>query len=141
MRAALRERPYLGDLASRPLLLTLMATLHSSWGQLPEDRAELYEETVKLLLGRWQRAREVRRPDGELEVEPGIAQTLGVGEERIRAALEALAFAVHERQRSSPERDAAPADIAEGDLLVAFKPLLGSLAPIPCWPTCATGPT
>src|SRR3990172_4744857 len=36
LRAALRERPYLGDLASRPLLLTLMATLHSSWGQLPE---------------------------------------------------------------------------------------------------------
>ncbi len=129
LRDALQERPYLGDLASRPLLLTLMATLHSSWGQLPEDRAELYEETVKLLLGRWQRAREVRRPDGELEVEPGIAQALGVGEERIRDALEALAFVVHERQRGYPERDAAPADISEGDLLVAFKPLLGNLAP------------
>lgn len=129
LRSALQERPYLGDLASRPLLLTLMATLHSSWGQLPEDRAELYEETVKLLLGRWQRAREVRRPDGELEVEPGIAQALGVGETRIRAALEALAFAVHQRQRGQPERDAAPADIAEGDLLVAFRPLLGDLAP------------
>ena len=129
LRSALEERPYLGDLASRPLLLTLMATLHSSWGQLPDDRAELYEETVKLLLGRWQRAREVRRPDGELEVEPGIAQALGVGEERIRAALEALAFAVHERQRGQPERDTAPADIAEGELLIAFKPLLGDLAP------------
>ena len=129
LRTALQERPYLGDLASRPLLLTLMATLHSSWGQLPEDRAELYEETVKLLLGRWQRAREVRRADGELEVEPGIAQTLGVGEERIRAALEALAFAIHQRQREQPERDTAPADISEGELLIGFKPLLGELAP------------
>lgn len=129
LRTALQQQPSLSDLASRPLLLTLIATLHSSWGQLPEDRAELYEETVKLLLGRWQRAREVRRPDGELEIEPGIAQALGIGEERIRATLEALAFAAHQQQRSNPERDTAPADIVEEDLLVAFKPLLSSLAP------------
>jgi predicted NACHT family NTPase len=31
-----------------------MATLHSSRGQLPEDRADLYEQTVNLLLARWQ---------------------------------------------------------------------------------------
>jgi len=129
LRAALRERPYLGDLASRPLLLTLMATLHSSWGQLPEDRADLYEETVKLLLGRWQRAREVKAPGGEIVTEPGIAQALGVGEGRIRAALEALAFQVHQRQRSEAGRDDAPADISEGEVLVAFKPLLGSVEP------------
>lgn len=129
LRTALAERAYLGDLASRPLLLTLMATLHSSWGKLPEDRADLYEETVKLLLSRWQRAREVRRPDGELEVEPSITQALGVGEARLRAALESLAYAVHQRQRAQAERDGAPADITEADLLVAFKPLLGEVAP------------
>jgi formylglycine-generating enzyme required for sulfatase activity len=125
----LKERPYLADLASRPLLLTLMATLHSSWGQLPEDRADLYEETVKLLLGRWQRAREVKGPGGELVVEPGITQTLRVGEERIRTALEALAFSVHERQRKETVRDAEPADISEGEVLVAFKSLLRNLDP------------
>ncbi len=129
LRTALAERAYLGDLASRPLLLTLMATLHSSWGKLPEDRADLYEETVKLLLSRWQRAREVRRPDGELEIEPSITQALGVGEARLRAVLESLAFAVHQRQRAQAERDGAPADITEADLLVAFKPLLGEVAP------------
>ncbi len=129
LRTALRERPYLGDLASRPLLLTLMATLHSSWGTLPEDRADLYEETVKLLLGRWQRAREVKAPGGEILTEPGIAQALGVGEGRIRAALETLAFQVHQRQRSEARRDDAPADISEGEVLVAFKPLLGSVEP------------
>lgn len=125
----LKERPYLADLASRPLLLTLMATLHSSWGQLPEDRADLYEETVKLLLGRWQRAREVKGPGGELVVEPGITQTLRVGEERVRAALEALAFAVHDRQRKESVNDAEPADISEGEVLVAFRPLLRNLDP------------
>ncbi len=125
----LKERPYLADLASRPLLLTLMATLHSSWGQLPEDRADLYEETVKLLLGRWQRAREVKGPGGEPIVEPGITQTLRVGEERIRTALEALAFAVHDRQRKELVRDEEPADISEGEVLVAFKSLLRNIDP------------
>jgi formylglycine-generating enzyme required for sulfatase activity/energy-coupling factor transporter ATP-binding protein EcfA2 len=129
LQAALLERAYLADLASRPLLLTLMATLHSSWGQLPEDRADLYAETVKLLLGRWQRLREVKSPAGELVVEPGITQALGIGEERLIAALETLAFTIHERQRTRPDRDDGPADITEGDVLVAFKPLLGPAAP------------
>jgi len=129
LQTALQERPYLADLASRPLLLTLMATLHSSWGQLPEDRASLYEETVKLLLGRWQRQRETRSPDGELVVEPGIAQALGVGEARIRTALESLAYRAHAAQREHGDRDGGPADVSEGDVLQAFKPLLGEVKP------------
>ena len=127
LRTALANRPYLADLASRPLLLTLMATLHSSWGQLPEDRADLYEETVKLLLGRWQRARESRA--GEGEAEESLSQLLQVPESRLREALEVLALTVHTKQAEDPERDARPADISEGDLLVAFKPLLGEVRP------------
>lgn len=129
LHTALRERRYIGDLGARPLLLTLMATLHSSWGQLPEDRAALYEETVKLLLGRWQRAREVRGPEGEPVVEPGISEALKAGEERIRLALERLALGVHARQGSHPNREAEPADIAESEILVAFRDLLGQVAP------------
>ena len=131
LQIALRERPYLADLASRPLLLTLMATLHSSWGQLPEDRADLYEETVKLLLSRWQRAREVRTPSGELIIEPSIADALNVGEKRIRSVLETLAHTMHERQREDPEGQEGAADISEGELLVAFKPLLKRKRSIP----------
>ena len=129
LAAALQERPYLADLASRPLLLTLMATLHSSWGQLPEDRADLYEETVKLLLARWQRGREVLGADGQPLLEPGIAQVLGVGETSIREALERLAFSVHQRQRDRTAGAAEAGDIGEGEIYVAFKPLLGALAP------------
>ncbi|MDX9952716.1 MAG: SUMF1/EgtB/PvdO family nonheme iron enzyme [Anaerolineae bacterium] len=116
---ALQERDYLADLASRPLLLTLMATLHSSWGQLPEDRADLYEESVKLLLSRWQRGRLVREGQQTM-IEPGIAAALGWGETRIRAALEKLAFVSHQRQGSEAERKDAPADIPQAEVLAAF---------------------
>ncbi len=123
LRQALAERPYLADLASRPLLLTLMATLHTSWGQLPEDRADLYEETVKLLLSRWQRGGEARGPDGEAVLDPGVARVLALEEGRVRPALHRLAYTVHERQRQSGEAE-RPADIGAGEVLAAFAPLL-----------------
>jgi len=116
---ALQERPYLADLASRPLLLTLMAALHSSRSQLPEGRAELYEESVKLLLGRWQRGREVII-DGKPLLEPGIEKALGVGDEKIREVLEKLALETHERQRAQARRDEEPADIGQAEVLAAF---------------------
>ncbi len=120
LQAAIRERAYLAELAQRPLLLTLMATLHTSWGKLPEDRADLYEESVKLLLTRWQTARQVRAPDGTLVTEPGIAKALAVEEKVIRQALHRLAFTAHERQGKESERPNAPADIRADEVLAAF---------------------
>ena len=55
---------YLADMASRPLLLTLMATLHSHKSRMPEDRADLYEFSVGLLLTRWQEGRQERDENG-----------------------------------------------------------------------------
>jgi hypothetical protein len=123
LRQAIEERAYLGDLASRPLLLTLMATLHTSWGQLPEDRADLYEESVKLLITRWQTGREVVGPDGQPVREPGIARALGLGEKTLRQALDRLAFETHERQAALAERDDAPADISRGQVIAVFSEL------------------
>ncbi|MGB8646749.1 MAG: SUMF1/EgtB/PvdO family nonheme iron enzyme, partial [Anaerolineae bacterium] len=111
---------YLAALARRPLLLTLMATLHTSWGKLPEDRADLYEETVKLLLGRWQRAREVRGLDGKPVLEPGIARALAVDESVIRTTLHRLAYEVHARQGRESKQTDGPADIREDEVLGAF---------------------
>ena len=42
-------------LARNPLLLTLMATLHSNRTRLPDDRADLYNEVVDLLLAALER--------------------------------------------------------------------------------------
>lgn len=56
LRAAVRE-PDLRRLASNPLLLTVMALVHTHKGRLPEARALLYEETVDILLWRWEQVK------------------------------------------------------------------------------------
>ena len=57
MAGRLREavhRPDLWRLAPNPLLLTVMALVHTHKGRLPDTRALLYEETVDILLWRWE---------------------------------------------------------------------------------------
>ena len=48
------RRPDLWRLARNPLLLTVMALVHTHKGELPEARALLYEDVVDLLLWRWE---------------------------------------------------------------------------------------
>lgn len=119
LRKALAERPDLADLATLPLLLALMATVHTTWGQLPEDRADLYEQTVTLLLGRWQLAREAGRPTGERMTEPGMAEALRVSPHHIRAVLHRLAYAAQKRQETSEQRN-VPDCIREDEILAAL---------------------
>ena len=121
---ALQDRSYLADLGSRPLLLTLMATLHSSWGKLPDDRADLYEASVNLLLARWQRRLDIKDAKGQLLQEPGITQALGLAETKIRNGLEQLAFQTHSKQQGEKEETDAPADIPYAEVLEVFTPLL-----------------
>jgi hypothetical protein len=60
LASALREavrRKDLWRLAPNPLLLTVMALIHTHKGRLPDARARLYEDTVDLLLWRWDELR------------------------------------------------------------------------------------
>ncbi|NUQ86636.1 MAG: SUMF1/EgtB/PvdO family nonheme iron enzyme [Anaerolineales bacterium] len=125
LNGAIQEKEYLFDLAQRPLLLTLMVTLHTSWGKLPEDRADLYDETVRLLLDRWQRWREARDPQGNLVLEKSISVALSIEESSVRHALNTLAFNVHTRQgEDTQNRQNQPADIRTDEVLDAFSPYL-----------------
>jgi formylglycine-generating enzyme required for sulfatase activity len=119
-RAELLKRAIFGNvrlqaLAERPLLLTLMASLHA-WrgGSLPEKREELYNDTVDLLLDWWERPKMVRKASGEMEIaEPSLAQYLKVDRQKVRDLLNQLAFEAHHRQ---PEL-AGTADLAEEKLV------------------------
>lgn len=50
--ARLNQKPSLLELAANPLLLTMIATLASAGGSLPNDRLELYREIFQVLLYR-----------------------------------------------------------------------------------------
>jgi len=115
LESAIFARPQLRDLAERPLLLTLMASLHA-WrgGTLPEQRERLYADTVDLLLEFWEGRRVSYGPDGRPKVvQPSLAEYLKVGKEQVREVLEDLAFHAHSSQ---PDLEGT-ADIGEGDLL------------------------
>ena len=51
------RRTDLRRLAPNPLLLTVMALVHTHKGRLPDARAMLYEETVEILLWRWEQVK------------------------------------------------------------------------------------
>lgn len=111
-----RQRADLLPLAQNPLLLTLMTTLHTNRGRLPDDRADLYNDSVELLLLRWNRQIGADRALlDELDM-PGLKLS------DLREALEELAFTIHER---SAGQDSA-ADIGEDRLVRAFSSLLNS---------------
>ena len=58
------RRPDLWRLAPNPLLLTVMALVHTHKGRLPDARALLYEDTVDILLWRWEQIKAGGRGGG-----------------------------------------------------------------------------
>ena len=118
------QLPYLAPLAQRPLLLTLMATLHTSRGKLPDDRADLYEDCVRLLLDYWQESKKIR-VDDLIESERGILDALGVSRDRLERALNQVAFEAHSEQGKQSNRQNDTADISGDELRRTLKPALG----------------
>lgn len=129
LQSAIFNNPRLYELAERPLLLTLTAAIHAfRQGQLPEGRAELYDEAVKLLLIRWE-DRIVHSPGkgkghdtGKQEVQLSLSHLLGVDRQQLLLVLQQLAFDAHARQQTLT----GTADIDESELLRTLRQLLKS---------------
>ncbi|WP_020587907.1 SUMF1/EgtB/PvdO family nonheme iron enzyme [Desulfobacter curvatus] len=103
-------KPDLIGLAERPLLLTVMALLHTFRGQLPEDRVELYQKTVELLMERW---------EGRYSSEKGILETLetpGLKMRNLYSGFYAAAFDAHSQSKNNQDTG----EIKEGDLRQHF---------------------
>jgi formylglycine-generating enzyme required for sulfatase activity len=113
------ERPELHELAARPLLLTLMARLQTrDGGALPENREELYRQSVAMLLDEWEGLKQQRDASGQaIGVEqPSLKEWLNASRENIRRQLDKLAY---EAQRQQPTL-VGTADIRQGDLIAAL---------------------
>jgi len=80
-------------LAANPLLLTLMAFLHQSLGRLPQERGELYELCIDMLLRTWQEARRGEGPRSD----PHPFEKLGLHIATQKDYLAHLAFFIQER--------------------------------------------
>jgi formylglycine-generating enzyme required for sulfatase activity len=109
-----RQRRDLLPLARNPLLLTLMATLHTNRGRLQDDRFDLYNDSVDLLLVRWNQ---------QVGADKALLDALnvpGLKLSSLREVLEGLAFKVHGENVGQE----GTADIGEDLLVRAFRPLL-----------------
>jgi len=117
----------LGELARRPILLTLMAGLHA-WrgGTLPDGRQELYAEILPLLLDRWEQPKFFKDEEGRLRVEePALSDYLKTDKRALRRMLEGLAYDAH----ASQEDRRGTADIKQEILSQALMDLCEHCAP------------
>jgi formylglycine-generating enzyme required for sulfatase activity len=92
---AIQAKPGLRAICASPLLLTMVVLLHYNQKQLPDERAEVYEELVGLLLDRWEWVRSSEQARAPLIP---FGERLGLPQLRardLRAALNQIAYAAH----------------------------------------------
>ena len=91
----LSDRDYLLEPARRPLILTLLTTLHFAYGILPHSRAELYKESIDLMLERW--TSRASRENQDYPLEDFEKKALAESESTRKTALQALALEAHHK--------------------------------------------
>ena len=117
LKRTIAHNERLGELAERPLLLTLIARLHTErGGALPEKREELYAQAVELLLNQWESLKVSHKPDGTKDIAPSLSEWLNASRDDIRRELDKLAFEAHRDQADL----LGTADIRQDRLVMAL---------------------
>ncbi|MEI7869767.1 MAG: SUMF1/EgtB/PvdO family nonheme iron enzyme [Candidatus Methylumidiphilus sp.] len=119
--AKLQEALHRKDLARlkrNPLLLTVIALVHTHKRELPDHRAQLYKECVEILLWEWEK----RKPGAGEPVLARLMREAGLSRAHLLRVLRELAFKVHEEVGAETEH---AADIGEAALVGAFALLRG----------------
>ena len=112
------DRRRLLDIAAFPIILTIMAIVHTHYGDLPDTRAQVYESCVKLLLIHWQD----KRPVQGVETQRSILEALDVPESVLLQALWEVAYYAHEgRQAGDGQAALVTEDLLNGKLKIYLK--------------------
>ena len=103
MKGALRDNPGIRQLATNPMLLSIIALVQHSLRSLPRDRAKLYESCAKILLDQWDVSRGLHVDDTHLRFD------------QKEAIMRRIAYALHtgEIGTSGGGREANTAEIEQ----------------------------
>jgi formylglycine-generating enzyme required for sulfatase activity len=107
------DRRRLSEIAPYPIILTMMAVVHTQYSELPDTRAQVYEKCVDLLLIQWELERSVL--PGKTE-KRSLLDALNVPRGKLDAALREVAFKAHEGWAENGSATVGPALVTE-DLL------------------------
>jgi hypothetical protein len=94
----LDNRPALGGMSANPLLCGLLCALHRDGEHLPENRKDVYDAALDLLMRRWPILRQRRRniDDGDIdrlgEQETDVATGVRLNSQELQKLLQRLAF-------------------------------------------------
>ncbi len=112
------DRRRLDEIAPSPLILTVMAVVHTHEGELPDARALVYEKCIDLLLIRW----ELQRSDGASK--RSLLDALGIPRIALDNALQEIAYRAHDVEKRLNGTDGEAAlvteDLLTGVLYAAF---------------------
>lgn len=114
------DRRKLYEVAPNPLILTMMAIVHSYYGELPDTRAQVYEKCVDLLLVRWDPLRPIT-DRSEQPLRPTIVDAMDGQRVSLDRALVEIAYKAHEGRTDSEGKERNTALVTE-DLLTATLP-------------------
>jgi len=105
MLGALRpdDRRRLAEIADNPLILTVMAVVHTHYDELPDTRAQVYERCIDLLLVRWEMERRISGKPSK----KSLLDALDVPRGKLDDALYEIAFKAHEGRQSLGDRRTA----------------------------------
>ena len=109
------DRRRLHEIAPFPIILTMMAVVHTHYGELPDTRAQVYDKCVDLLLVRWEFERPVAGQSANQTQKRTIVDALDIPRVALDRALWEIAFKSHEG-RAEGDGKRGPALVTE-DLL------------------------
>ncbi|MFQ5614652.1 MAG: NACHT domain-containing protein, partial [Anaerolineae bacterium] len=117
------DRRQLAELAQTPLLLTVMAVVHTDKDELPDSRVEVYKECVDILLLKWHAE---RTPGAGARSLLNELKEFGVRRASLYWALWEMAYEAHRAgDRQTFGGDAARAIVTEGTMRKAMHRYLG----------------